>query len=296
MEWPTHLPPSSPSQASPATPAAAETVLPHADMDPTQLANEASHLTPSAVAVEPSPAVHASSAAPPPSDCDGEDSPLRQAAMCWVEPLSTSTAAPGPAADAQPVPHTSHDHAREELLMRDERPYAGGQEKEGGQPWPASGLDTQCREPSIFPGRAYTGSRPWFVESDDDDDDDVDNVDDVDDVDDDDNAAAAVVRLDDLPNEVLLHILGFLDVSDLLATSRVSDPALCCLITTVSPPLLFLLAQGLQRPHWERVFYSFFSFVPYFLFSFIDILFEKSARNFPASNPNTAVFASQLAE
>jgi len=30
------------------------------------------------------------------------------------------------------------------------------------------------------------------------------------------------VWLDDLPNEVLLHILGFLDVNDLLATSRVS--------------------------------------------------------------------------
>lgn len=32
----------------------------------------------------------------------------------------------------------------------------------------------------------------------------------------------AIVRLSDLPNEVLLHILGFLDVPDLLATSRTS--------------------------------------------------------------------------
>lgn len=32
----------------------------------------------------------------------------------------------------------------------------------------------------------------------------------------------ARVTLGDLPNEVLLHVLSFLDVSDLLATSRVS--------------------------------------------------------------------------
>lgn len=32
----------------------------------------------------------------------------------------------------------------------------------------------------------------------------------------------AILSLADLPNELLLHILSFLDVSDLLATSRVS--------------------------------------------------------------------------
>lgn len=37
----------------------------------------------------------------------------------------------------------------------------------------------------------------------------------------------AKVTLAVLPNEVLLHVLGFLDVSDLLATSRVSS---CLLI------------------------------------------------------------------
>lgn len=37
----------------------------------------------------------------------------------------------------------------------------------------------------------------------------------------------ARVTLAVLPNEVLLHVLGFLDVSDLLATSRVSS----CLLT-----------------------------------------------------------------
>jgi hypothetical protein len=30
--------------------------------------------------------------------------------------------------------------------------------------------------------------------------------------------------LEDLPNEVLFHIMGFLDVNDLLSTSRVSGP------------------------------------------------------------------------
>lgn len=38
-------------------------------------------------------------------------------------------------------------------------------------------------------------------------------------------------RLQDLPNEVLLHILSYLDVCDLLATSRVRQSLLC-----VAPP------------------------------------------------------------
>lgn len=200
MEWPTCPPPSSPS---PATPAAAETVLPHADIDPTQLANQASHLTLSAI--EPgSPSLLASSAAPPPSEPDSQDSPLRQATSCWIEPLSESTpstpitiSTPGPAAAAQPVPHTSHDHTREELLMRDGRSNAVGQEKEGVNPWPAPGADSGCRE-LIISGRNGMDPRPRFVNSN------------------------AIVRLSDLPNEVLLHILGFLDVPDLLATSRTS--------------------------------------------------------------------------
>lgn len=122
--------------------------------------------------------------------------------------------------------------------MRDEGPYAVGREEEGGQPWPTSGPESQCRDLEIILARTYTGSRPWSVNRDGDDNDD----------DDDD----AIVRLADLPNEVLFHILGFLDVSDLLATSRVSQPALCCLTTAVSPTV-FLLAQGLRRPLWESV-------------------------------------------
>lgn len=54
--------------------------------------------------------------------------------------------------------------------------------------------------------------------------------DDDDDIDDDVRRYLAAVRppldssngIEELPNEVLLHVLGYLDVNDLLATSRVS--------------------------------------------------------------------------
>ena len=39
-----------------------------------------------------------------------------------------------------------------------------------------------------------------------------------------------LVSLSDLPNEVLLYILGFLEVCDLLATSRVCVPPICALL------------------------------------------------------------------
>lgn len=39
--------------------------------------------------------------------------------------------------------------------------------------------------------------------------------------------ADANVFLSDLPNELLLHILGYLDVNDLLSTSRVGFPTHC---------------------------------------------------------------------
>lgn len=48
----------------------------------------------------------------------------------------------------------------------------------------------------------------------------------------------AKVTLVVLPNEVLLHVLGFLDVSDLLATSRVSA-------------ILFLPGRGEDWSSWE---------------------------------------------
>lgn len=278
MEWPTCPPPSSPS---PATPAAAETVLPHADIDPTQLANQASHLTLSAI--EPgSPSLLASSAAPPPSEPDSQDSPLRQATSCWIEPLSESTpstpitiSTPGPAAAAQPVPHTSHDHTREELLMRDGRSNAVGQEKEGVNPWPAPGADSGCRE-LIISGRNGMDPRPRFVNSN------------------------AIVRLSDLPNEVLLHILGFLDVPDLLATSRVSEPASCCLAAAVSPSSSSRKAHGVLGTFLLSLFC--FTF-PTLQFSLVccslTALFSRSTKFNPAPDCDAAVrglLASQPSE
>ena len=53
------------------------------------------------------------------------------------------------------------------------------------------------------------------------------------------------ISLDELPNEVLMHILGFLDVSDLLATSRVRLP--------LFPSVDFLssgLGSGLDSKLW----------------------------------------------
>lgn len=50
----------------------------------------------------------------------------------------------------------------------------------------------------------------------------------------------ARVTLAVLPNEVLLHVLGFLDVSDLLATSRVSP----CLLIPMKVERLSVLGDG----------------------------------------------------
>lgn len=275
MEWPTCPPPSSPS---PATPAAAETVLPHADIDPTQLANQASHLTLSAV--EPgSPSLLASSAAPPPSEPDSQDSPLRQATSCWIEPLSESTpitiCTPGPAAAAQPVPHTSHDHTREELLMRDGGLNAVGQEKEGDSPWPAFGADSDCRE-LIISSRTSMDSRPRFVNSN------------------------AIVRLSDLPNEVLLHILGFLDVPDLLATSRVSEPASCCLAVAVSPSSSSPKAHGVLGTFLLSLFcFTFVTFQFPLVWCPLTVLLSRSTNFNPAPGVDAAargLLASQPSE
>ena len=192
MEWPTPHPPSFPSPS----PATADTVLPHADIDPTQLANQASHLTLSA---EPSPPVRAlSAAASPPSDCDGDGNAPQQPTTCWiVGPLpGTATAStPGPAAAAQPVPPASRDHACGGSSATDERRLVVDQDE---------AADRQSG--AVVPGLSYRGSGPWSVQR-----------------------GGAVARLVDLPNEVLLLILGFLDVPDLLATSRVSAPALSSL-------------------------------------------------------------------
>lgn len=49
----------------------------------------------------------------------------------------------------------------------------------------------------------------------------------------------ARVTLAVLPNEVLLHVLGFLDVSDLLATSRVSP----CLLIPMKVERRFILGR-----------------------------------------------------
>jgi hypothetical protein len=48
-------------------------------------------------------------------------------------------------------------------------------------------------------------------------------------------AIARRPSLEDLPNEVLFHVMGFLDVNDLLSTSRVSSHHLL-LATTQSTP------------------------------------------------------------
>lgn len=190
MERPTHHPPSFPSPS----PATADTVLPHADIDPTQLANQARHLTLSA---ESSPPVRASSAAAsPPSDCDSDDSAPRQPASCWIDgelPGTATASPPAPAAAAQPVPPASRGHACAISNVVDERQYAVEREE---------AADSWCG--ALVSGGPYHSPGSWSVQHGD-----------------------AVVRLVDLPNEVLLHVLGFLDVPDLLTTSRVSTPLPC---------------------------------------------------------------------
>jgi hypothetical protein len=47
-------------------------------------------------------------------------------------------------------------------------------------------------------------------------------------------AITTALSLSDLPNEILFHILGFLDVGDLLVTSRVS-----MMMQAVSAPFAF---------------------------------------------------------
>lgn len=228
MAWPACPPPSSPSP----TPATAETVLPHGDLDPTHLADQASHLTLSAGS---SPPLRASSQTPPLGEPDGHDSAPRQRTCTerWiVEPLPSTTAStPGPAADAQPGPPTTRDHARggSRLEMRSEGRHAADQDpQEGGRQWPTSTSNAHHHGSALVSGRASEDPGPCFVKSD------------------------AIVRLADLPNEVLLHILGFLDVPELLVTSRVSEPAIAPAVSIVnaSPSLL---TQGLRHPCWQRV-------------------------------------------
>lgn len=61
--------------------------------------------------------------------------------------------------------------------------------------------------------------------------------------------AACPKCLDELPTEVLFHILEFLDINDLLSTSRVSWP----IGNTRLVPLLFLFLHALTRRHRRAI-------------------------------------------
>lgn len=225
------------SQPAPASPtlATAGTVLPHDDTQSAQLAHQASHLTLSTQL--PWPTTQAAAVSPvtvtsPPAEnpcpapkrrracsacCAASDHapPLPQRprqASAPIGPLllplparAPSTSSPCSAADAQPAPPISpprppceHSSDRGEGDAWDFRDAAYPQVMDWHQqPLPAAG-DVLGASSTPIPGPKYERHATLSAGPD------------------------ASVTLAVLPNEVLLHVLGFLDVSDLLATSRVS--------------------------------------------------------------------------
>lgn len=230
MDSPTPLC-SQPAAASP-TLATAGTVLPHDDTQSTQLAHRASHLTLSTQAPWPTtPAAAVSPVTPPPAEppfpapkrtracsacCAASDStpppPQRpRQASAPIGPLlplpatAPSTSTPGPAADAQPAPLVSppqtpcgHSSDRGEHSACGVGDAAYPQVMDWHQPVLAA-RDGLVASSTPISGPEYEDHAVLSAGRD------------------------ARVTLAVLPNEVLLHVLGFLDVSDLLATSRVSS-------------------------------------------------------------------------
>lgn len=235
MDSPSPLPHS--LSASP-TLASTGTVLPHDDQASKQLADQASHLTLSTAGSVPSSYLPTASSAPFAPICPHEGSPKSSRSRgrsCSAELGPSSSAA---AAAAQRCcclccsPPISHEHAREATRMRDGAPAAAS-EDERRHIWPAAanaatadGADTSCPTCTIATEGSSSGVVPLTLAA--------------------------------FPNEVLLHILGYLDVSDLLAASRVScvrvelcrahRPLFCvcsfCLLWSLIPsPLATLLSQ-----------------------------------------------------
>ncbi|POS70136.1 F-box domain-containing protein [Diaporthe helianthi] len=225
---------SQPAFASP-TLATAGTVLPHDDTQSTQLARQASHLTLSTQmpwpttqaegvspvtttpAEPPNPAPkrrRASSACCVANDHTSPPPPRPRQASAATGPLlpplpatAPSTSTPAAAAGAQPAPLISPP--RPPCGHSSEGPEGGdGQELDlGGAAYPQAmdwhphvlaGDDELGVSCTPTPGLRY-GDHPLLPPERD-----------------------ARVTLVDLPNEVLLYVLSFLDVSDLLAISRTS--------------------------------------------------------------------------
>ncbi|KAI3398701.1 hypothetical protein diail_8740 [Diaporthe ilicicola] len=230
MDSPSPLCPQ-PALASSSTLATAGTVLPHDDTQSTQLAHQASHLTLSTQMLRATtPASAVSPVAPPPAEppchapkqrrracsacCaasdDGSPPPQRpRQASAPIEPFlflpATTPSTPCPAGDAQPAPPTSSPPPPSCECSRD---------KCGSSAWDVGDVAYQhvmdWRQPTLaaddtvgtsntpIPHPTIEGLAMLPAGRD------------------------AELTLAVLPNEVLLHVLGFLDVSDLLATSRTS--------------------------------------------------------------------------
>lgn len=264
--------PSSPSSPLLITLAATGPVLPHEDVAPNLLADQASHLTLSAPSAAVASAASAGgdsyphsartrtrarcSTSPAPSDArrracsacsertasesdahgSGHNTPKRASALpaTSASPISNSnmpdpSALPGafarpngalyawpyePSAAATPTTATiSHEPAREARDVRCDDvatgearhrlQLAGSGDVERNAPGPAASL-------AAFPAPWLQGfgcADPAWVAS----------------ARAESNAFPVAMTLADLPNEVLLHVLGYLDVCDLLAMSRVSS-------------------------------------------------------------------------
>lgn len=226
----------SPSSPTPGTLAPRGMVLPHDDPEPNLLADQASHLTLSA----PSGAIGSGPHRAAPgrrsracSACsaftaskEGEHSlhPSPPAAQhhrpqAVIDPLGMQNATVTPAADndnaqRSPLPPASaplmshehsHGHARECAAMRDVAAGERSRDEQQRRRMPPAEHDTPVSS-LVSAGLVPVARDPWPA-----------NAFRLPTVD------AKIMTLVDLPNEVLLHILGYLEVCDLLATSRVSD-------------------------------------------------------------------------
>lgn len=210
------------------------TVLPHDSMEPTQLADQASHLTlatssgraDASSAMGPHDGVPnpsrsrsrtcsaCSSAArsdvdglpraspPPPPSSEHEHASTTSIERCSSRPAATADNKFCLPSDAQLTPPISHEHAREETRMA----AAAELERERHHMQPADALP-------LVSVRKHYPSRPRFARKAGND--------------------APLATLVNLPNEVLLHVLGYLDVCDLLLLSRVCANESCCAIVCI---------------------------------------------------------------
>lgn len=196
---PDQLQDSIPSTSSPTlTLAPMGAVLPHVDPEPNLLADQASHLTLSAPSGATASGPHGAVPGKRSRDCSACST-----FAATEEDQMRLTLADDDAAQRSPLPaplishEHSHGYARELATVRD---AAAGNESrdEDGERRRMQPADTAALVP--------VAQDPWTT-----------------------NALrlppvdARKLTLVDLPNEVLLHMLGYLEVCDLLATSRVSE-------------------------------------------------------------------------